>query len=281
MSIKWSRFLNIPVAVILLCIVILPSCGQKKIANTTSKAANTSTTMKSAATVTKTSALATPAQTAAAATADTSGNSQQSDGSGGSFYEPAPEVPDIIKGPTGDYIEGQPAYDDENIDLKGRSIKIFVGTTNLIPYAAPHNGTMISEKLSNVLAARISILEAKYNCKISYENRATGAQYAPTLAQYMVAGLYFGDIVQPNTNTVAVWSKNSFIAPIEEYVNINSKVFDDARARLGNWNKHWYGLREQIMTPRATITYNREIFDRDGIKYPYDYYKDGQWTWNA
>ncbi|HBQ64961.1 MAG TPA: hypothetical protein DD727_08615 [Clostridiales bacterium] len=110
---------------------------------------------------------------------------------------------------------------------------------------------------------------------------AIGAAFFNNFVQAMVAGVSYGDVVQSNTQYVAVSSKNNYISALEGYFNMDSPLFNDPRVRFGNWNGHWYGLREQIATPRHTITYNRLIFEQSGVESPYEAYKRGQWTWST
>ncbi len=110
-----------------------------------------------------------------------------------------------------------------------------------------------------------------------YEDVAEG--YEKVMAQ--AAGAVAADVYMFETKYMQSFAALSFFVPLDDFVSI-SKVVQKDKYFGQDWKEMFWGGK-QMLAPfdnsPATIWYNKDVFDKAGVKYPPD--KFGGWDWTA
>ena len=127
----------------------------------------------------------------------------------------------------------------------------------------------------------IKSLEDKYNCKFVYNHVDGTEKYLQEYETKTMAGEKCGDIIYHDVSqafpSLAV---SGLVVPIDSYFDFSldqwNHDFDDQIASNG---KH-YGITSSHNGANTGIFFNKTIFERYGVKSPYEYYAEDAWTWD-
>ncbi len=87
---------------------------------------------------------------------------------------------------------------------------------------------------------------------------------------------------KPDSTSLYAFPYSDLVQPIESYVDFSNPIYKDqlynyAATKVNGKN---YVLINKVSSG-AFLLYNKRIFRESGVKEPWDYYKEGNWTWDT
>ncbi|MCX7714535.1 MAG: hypothetical protein N2171_02245 [Clostridia bacterium] len=81
--------------------------------------------------------------------------------------------------------------------------------------------------------------------------------------------------------TVAVFRQDVF-EPLDDYIDKNNKIYSkELMDEACVYNGKTYGISNVMMSDVLYAVYNENMYKDYGIKTPYEYYEEGNWSWDS
>jgi multiple sugar transport system substrate-binding protein len=123
--------------------------------------------------------------------------------------------------------------------------------------------------------AKIQAFEEKYGGTVTI---ITEKDSPETMLKYIAAG-NAPDMVPLSNNRQADLLMNAALMPLEDLADLSDPVFEQAYMEYGTWRGHVYAVGPKAM--QKAIVYNKTMFENNGLKTPYEYYKEGTWDFST
>ena len=79
------------------------------------------------------------------------------------------------------------------------------------------------------------------------------------------------------------WMAQNLIQPVSSIVNFKDAMWDKASQEGSTYKGQVYGIntvKAQAVSPYI-VYYNKTLFQENGLKTPFEYYKEGNWNWKT
>jgi len=87
------------------------------------------------------------------------------------------------------------------------------------------------------------------------------------------------DLVQAHDQNFPIYAAKNIVRDISEYVNINDDFWNDSVTKAFTYGGVPYAIGADA-TP-VVISYNKTLFEQNGVKTPREYFEEGNWTWDT
>jgi len=171
--------------------------------------------------------------------------------------------------------------DEDNIDLKGRTITVQLLDEKLIPQEDESKITDEGQKkLNEVTLVRQKEAEKKFNCNVEW--KLLTQDDLKNMLSYMKAGQLEGDIVlvdlEYGSNDMVI---NNLIESLDDYIDFNTGEYANNAQNQAVWKGKHYGIIPATEEYIPCLYYNKKMLANEGLEDPYELMKKGQWTWDV
>lgn len=145
--------------------------------------------------------------------------------------------------------------------LKGATVKIHTGATP-----------------SDEEKAFAKNFETKYGCTVKWVTVSWG-EFQTKLVQLVTSGDAM-DIFKASDQNFVNYVAKKLIQPIDDYIDISNPYFSETFMDMFKWKNERYILYNPntYISHYAFIYYNKTMFEDEGVTEPYEWYKQGKWT---
>ena len=172
------------------------------------------------------------------------------------------------------------------MDLGGATVKIGYAYESQIPINDPANQPLYVTWLA------MREVEKRLNCTIQcLVSGGSNAEFKNECMANALAGTEYRDILLNTDSLFYPWAvQQGYLQPLSKLFESGPEQYQACNQAITLWKNEQYAIRqpktwvgdEKIGTvyPQNTLCYNREMFARDGLTDPQDYFDDFLWTWD-
>lgn len=121
----------------------------------------------------------------------------------------------------------------------------------------------------------VSEFEKKYGGKVTIVTEADNETNVFT----MIAAGNIPDRISLNSARITTYLQKAILQPVDQYLDSKDPIFDKGINETCTWRGNVYGLGDKAVW--KGIMYNKALFENNGIKTPYDSFKEGSWNWKS
>ena len=180
-------------------------------------------------------------------------------------------------------IEGKPFDFGQEFDFGGATVT-FIGHYDKLAY---DEAASLADKMGGVPPERIKEAEEKFNCKIQSivvpANEAQQVRLARLLSGESAWDVWVG-VSTPAFEELAgqqVFFPISDIVPQEYWDSMPAPHRAICKTLDYKGKIYGFGTASAALINTSLISYNKTMFEREGLPDPYELYKNGEWTWEA
>jgi len=119
--------------------------------------------------------------------------------------------------------------------------------------------------------------ESKYGGEVEVIGVAWGDMMNQTIS--MVNTGEVCDLVQAHDQNFPIYGAKNIVQDISQYVDLNDDFWYDSVTSTFTFGGTPYAIGSDA-TP-VVISYNKTLFEQNGVKTPMEYFKEGNWTWDT
>lgn len=121
------------------------------------------------------------------------------------------------------------------------------------------------------------LFEEKYGGKVNVIGVGWGEQ-KDTVINMVNAG-EVADLAQAHDQNFPVYGAKNIVQDVSQYVDLNDGFWYDSCTGAFSFGGVPYAMGAEA-TP-VVISYNKTLFEQNGVKTPMEYFEDGEWTWDT
>ena len=120
----------------------------------------------------------------------------------------------------------------------------------------------------------------KYGCTVSWQV-ISWTEFQTKLVQ-LVNSKKAMDYIKYSDQDFVNYAAKKLVQPIDDYIDINNKYFSKTFMEKFKWKNKMYLMYDpaSYRSSYTFIFYNKTMFEDEGVTEPYDWYKQGKWTFD-
>lgn len=129
----------------------------------------------------------------------------------------------------------------------------------------------------NLVWTTKAAFEAKYGGTVTVIGVGWGDQKDQVIS--MVNAGEVCDLAQANDQNFPIYGAKGIVQDVSQYVDLNDGFWYDSVTKAFTYGGTPYAMGADA-TP-VVLSYNKTLFDQNGIKTPMEYFQEGNWTWDT
>lgn len=180
-------------------------------------------------------------------------------------------------------IQGKPIDFSQEFDFGGQTVT-FVGHYDMLAW---DESASLTDRMSSVNPARVKEAEEKFNCKIESlvvpHNEVAATRMARLLSGESAYDIWIGIGTAGFEGMVGqqIFFPISDIVPQDYWDALPAMHYALAKTLNYKGKIYGFGAAGSGLVNISLVSYNKDIFDREGLPDPYELYENGEWTWEA
>lgn len=121
------------------------------------------------------------------------------------------------------------------------------------------------------------LFEEKYGGKVTVIGVGWGEQASTVIS--MVNSGEVCDLGQAHDQNFPIYGAKNIVQDVSQYVDLNDGFWYDSCTKAFTYDGTPYAMGAEA-TP-VVISYNKTLFEQNGVKTPMEYFQEGNWTWDT